>query len=237
MPTLTDSTAPYCLHSSCTAMTTDPSGYCAGHRPYMRPADCPDQQPDETARAYQGRVLRYAVRYPSLEGLSPAQLEIADTAAQHAVCALPKDLSPTDHHLDRQLSALRHRIAARVAHRRATLARLQRMIDQMDPNPSPDGDAPEGQPDQAEGHQETDADRAAKLLRAALTLIMGNGNGDQGGGGRGARLIRPVPQLPPGGQALQVPTLTTRPGLTPGQPVQPFGPTPTRRTPADDIDF
>lgn len=166
--------------------------------------DCPEQQPGETAQAYQGRILQYALRH-GIGLLSPSQWEACDTAAQHAVCRLAPRLTVTDHHLDRQLSALRHRIAARMAHRRATLARLDAMIADLYQEAPRQGDAPGG-PQQPQEAPESDADRAAKLLRAALTLIMGQGGQDgQGGGGRGARLIRPVPKLPPGGAAVRIP--------------------------------
>lgn len=172
---------------------------------------CPDQQAGEPTPEYASRVLRYALTY-GIQPLTMSQLETADNAAQLAVCALPAALNQDAARLDTTLHALRLRLACRMAEKRRQLAAINRALEEMTPSPS-DADEQPGQPGQA---PESDADRAARLLRAALTLIRGNGNGSQGGGGRPAYLQPPAPVRPgpPGGLHVDDrPTLPAKDGI------------------------
>jgi hypothetical protein len=159
---------------------------------------------------YRARCLRYALAY-GVYGLSLDELTAADQGAQWAVQALPGrlDRDETKHlqPLDRQLHELRHQIHRRQeAHRRAWIA-LMAQVDQDELEAqAPDQDA--GQ-DQDAPPPETDQDRAVRLLRAGLMLLMG-GQDDQDGGGKGARLKRPIGPIAPTGDALQQPGHPTR---------------------------
>lgn len=165
--------------------------------------DCPEQQPGEYQIAYAHRVLGYAFNY-GIEPLTLSQLEIADHHAQIAVCDLPATLAPHHAILDARLHALRLQLAGRMAEKRRQLAAINRALGELTGTPGDAPDAPQSQP----GAQESDADRAARLLRAALLLIMGQpptGNG----GGRPAPLVPPAPTRPPAGSyANSRPTLT-----------------------------
>ena len=167
---------------------------------------CPPQQPAEPMPEYAHRVLGYALAY-GIEPLSLSQLETADSAAQQAVTALPATFQPHDAVLDATLHALRLRLAARMAEKRRQLAALQRALDELDSPSHADGIAPPEAADTVES-EESDADRATKLLRAALLLIMGQPP-NSNGGGRPAPLIPPSPTRPPAGSyADSQPTLT-----------------------------
>lgn len=158
---------------------------------------CADQQPGEPRQEYAFRVFQYVLMFGA-EPLSLSQLETADAEAQHAVSRLPAHLDADAARLDATLHTLRLRLAARMQEKRAQRARLQRLLDQTAQEPPPEPDGPHSAADTAE----SDADRAARLLRAALLLIMGPQQPPGGGGGRPAVLIRPTPKLPPSGQVV-----------------------------------
>lgn len=157
------------------------------------------QGQEEPSSDYRHRVLTHALKF-GISELSLSQCEQADRAAQLAVTALPQHLDPMQARLDVHLHTLRLRLSARMAEKHAQLASLQRSLDLLAQDASRVAiDAPGGV-QRVDGPPESDADRATKLLRAALVLIMGQPPRD-GGGGSGARLIPPTPKLPSGGQA------------------------------------
>ena len=173
---------------------------------------CPPQQPAEPLPEYAARVLRYALHYGP-EHLMLSQLDIADAQAARHVAALPASLDHGSTVLDTCLHTLRLRMQRQMALRRAQLTTLQRLIDQTTQNP-PDHETPHSGPDMVE--PESDAARAARLLRAALLLIMGPQPPSSNGGGRPARLQPRPPGKPgpPGGiHADDRPTLPPRDGV------------------------
>lgn len=159
--------------------------------------EVPTREQAETLPQYAARVLGYALAH-GLTDLSTEQIEQADQAAQRAAAALPMKLSPSDSRLDDALHVIRHRIARTLQERRSARAQLARML--RDLYPPTEETEPQAA---AQGAPEDDATRAARLMRAALTLIM---DPRQGEGGKGARLVRPTPSLPPSGIAQQPPT-------------------------------
>ena len=170
----------------------------------MQHQACPDQHGGETMPEYASRVLGYALRY-GIGPLTASQLDLADATAQGIACSHPKEMDPDQARLDQTIHTLRLQIQREQLTRRARLTALQRLFDQMDATPSADLDAPQG--NLADERQESDADRAARLLKAALMLIMGPGLGPgNGGGGRPARLQPPPPDKGPGSHADSRPT-------------------------------
>ena len=133
-------------------------------------------------------LIAYALRW-GLDTCDGAQLRRLDAVAMAAVRALPKDLTPTDHTLDRTLHDLRLRIATEQTRRAEQWARIAAQLAGLETNSDGDHDIPD-----QDTPEETDQDRAVKLLRAALTLIMGPQGGN--GGGRPARLQPPSPTRP-----------------------------------------
>jgi hypothetical protein len=133
--------------------------------------------------------------------LTLAQLELADAQAQRHVCALPSKLDVDGTRLDATLHALRHRIAAQMVQRRRQQAQDARTLAALAPTPPDDLDTPGG-PGEAPEAPQSDQARALRLLKAALTLIMGPEDDQDGGGGRPARLQPPGPTRPPQGQAV-----------------------------------
>lgn len=158
---------------------------------------CEDRAQGEPLPEYASRVLRYAITY-GIEPLTLSQLELADATACACVAAFPQTLSQDERRHDAALHTLRLRLQARAAHKRAQLADLQKLIDQCTQESTSAANGPQGQPGAPEL---TDQERAIALLRAALTLIM-QPPGSQDGG-KGARLIAPTPNRPPGSNALQ----------------------------------
>lgn len=172
-----------------TAMTPEDLGL-------LPPApDCPEQQPDEPQLEYAGRVLAYALNYGPAP-LTLTQLATADARAVEMIAGLPQkvdayaytSLDQDGARLYETLHQLRARIATRTAEKRAQLASLQRLMD------AAEQEAAAAQEAAQEETPESDQDRALRLLRAALILIMQPGQ--DGGGGRPARLQRPVPSQP-----------------------------------------
>lgn len=159
---------------------------------------CTGRTLDEPQSDYSARVLRYALT-SGIEPLSLEQLEIADRAAQLQVSMLPSRLDADTSRVDDLYHTLRLRLAARMAEKRRQLAQEQRTLTALGLTQAPDESEPQTGADTAE--VEADSERAARLLRAALVLIMGPPNGN-GGGGRPATLIKPTPKLPPSGQTI-----------------------------------
>lgn len=178
-----------------------------------------------TLPEYAARVLGYALRY-GCHTLDGEQLRHADSAAQLAACSLPADLDPDQARFNDTLHTLRLEIQREQLTRAAQLARLAaqlaEMTEQTDDPQDLGHDAPE----------ESDTDRAAKLLRAALLLIMGPLDPGTGNGGGRRTPLQPPPNPKPSGtqadsqgtdqrariaaeqlqQTLQRPSQTTRPG-------------------------
>jgi hypothetical protein len=167
----------------------------------MQHRTCSDRAPDERLPEYATRVLRYAITY-GIAPLTLSQLELADATAQGCVASLPQTLTQDARRHDQALHALRLRMQARIAAKRAQLAQVQRLIDACDLETQTAANAP--QPDQ-DAPEMTDQERALTLLRAALTLIMQPPGSPDGNGGHGARLIPPTPNRPPGSNAQQPP--------------------------------
>jgi hypothetical protein len=177
----------------------------------------PDRQPGEPAHCYQVRVLEYVLQYSQIEVLSTDQLESADSAAAWSVAQLGHQegqggtLTPDEARLNDTLHAVRLRLQARLAAKRAQLASLQRLLDQADQTPPTGIEAVQDADAAADAlQQQTPEEQAARLLRAALQLLLGpqqppNGNG----GGRPARLQPPPPTKPSPGQAQQPPHVPT----------------------------
>lgn len=176
----------------------------------MTPITLAPRAEGEPLPEYAARVLRYALTYGPAT-LSPADLEQADQAAQRTVAALPAKLDPDAARLDAHLHTLRTRIAhALAAHHQArrqadtALAALYQAPDDPDT------------PDTPETPQ-TPEQRAVRLLKAALLLVMGPRD-DRSGPGSPARLIPPTPRLPSGGIALVTPPATRPPSTRPTPP-------------------
>lgn len=168
------------------------------------------QQPQEPILDYRARLLCHALAH-GLGGLSLAELRDVDHGAAWAVTRLPGriDQEETKHlqPLDRQLHDLRHAIHRRqTAHARAWAA-IVAQLDQDEPPIA--GELGADQDDQDEeaqpAQEETDQDRAVRLLRAGLTLLMGDQGPDDQDGGKGARLQRPIGPITPSGDALPQP--------------------------------
>lgn len=158
--------------------------------------------PDATHADRLAHALRYGVG-----GMDGAQLRTLDQIALVAVQAYPKDLEPHQATVLETLSQLRHRIAAEQTRRAQAWARIAAQCADMETDPETDQTILDQDQDAT---QETDADRAAKLLRAALLLIMGPQGGNNGGGGRPVRPIRPGPTTPPqDGRAMSLPGAPT----------------------------
>jgi hypothetical protein len=166
---------------------------------------CADRTEGERLPEYAARVLRYAITY-GLTPLTLSQLELADATAQGCVAAFPQTLNQDDARQDAALHALRLRLQARAAEKRAQLAQLQRLIDACDQDTQHAVNGPQGNQGNQDGPEQTDQERALQLLRAALTLIMQPPPPGSQDGGKGARLQRPTPNRPPGTNALQPPT-------------------------------
>ena len=161
---------------------------------------CADRDAMESYPQYAQRVLGYALTY-GIEPLTLSQLEVADRYAQQIVTSQPGTHEPHHAYLDEILHTLRLRLAARMAAKRQQLAGLQRLIDQAYQESETVANLTGG--DQGDAAPASEQEQAIRLLRAALMMIMQPPtNGD---GGKGARLIRPVPKLPNGGIALQQP--------------------------------
>ena len=156
-------------------------------------------------------TLAHALQF-GVGGLDSEQLRRLDAIAQAQATSYGKDLEPHQYAVLETLTDLRHRIAAEQTRRAQQWARIAAQLAGLDSDPDTDQEIPDLGP---LATQETDADRAAKLLRAALLLIMGPGPGSNGGGGRPVRPIAPGPTTPPrDGRALSLPgtPTTTRRG-------------------------
>lgn len=178
---------------------------------YPLPDVCSQQQVGETLPEYAARVLRFVLATRDTSMLSTEQLEQADQAAQRAAANLPTKLDEAHARIAQRLTDTRHQLAAALRWRkeqhRAAQAQHQEDAQAGQDDPQDTTGPTGGQP------AETDADRAVRLLRAALTLIVTPPRRDQDqGGGQGARLIAPRPTLPTGGIALTQPGRTPRPG-------------------------
>jgi len=164
---------------------------------------CPPQGPGETVLEYASRVLQFGIAYGP-EYLTRAQLAQADHCAMAQITGIPRTPDQDEGRRYQLLLNFRRQLADDIERRTradlqdartlAALAAEQAAADDpgLDTCPTP-------------GAQDTDEQRATRLLRAALVLIMqggsnqghqGNGNGN-GDGGRGARLI-PPPVTPKG---------------------------------------
>lgn len=172
--------------------------------PPYQPVQVPQPQPGEPSHAYQGRLLRFVLTYGAA-GLTLSELEAADTAAAWSVAQLPAELDANAARLDSHLHAARLQLAARMAEKRRQQAALARMFAEMDDEPPQAGDAPGGAQDAPQAPPESDADRAARLIRAAMLLIMGPQDPGRGGPGSPATLVPPRPNLPPSGVQLRAP--------------------------------
>lgn len=182
-----------CTHSHCTETATR-GKYCPGHAAVM-------YQPLEAGALPQERIA-HALQW-GISDLDGQGLRVLDSIALAAVRALPKDLTTTDAIVNDRMHDLRLRIALEQARRARQWATIAAQIAGMETNPDADQDVLDQDPEQS---QETDADRAAKLLRAALLLIMGPQQPGNGGGGRPVRPTPPGPRTPPNdGRALSVP--------------------------------
>lgn len=157
------------------------------------------QHPEETLPEYRARVLRYALRYGPTT-LDAAQLRAADAAAQAAASSLPAYLEkhPGAATFDEHLHTLRLRIAEHQERRRLAWKELEEEFRELDEAQALDETAAQ---DEAPAAQETDQERAIKLLRAALTLVMQPPAPGQNGGGRPAPLQPQPPGKGPGAQA------------------------------------
>ena len=169
----------------------EPPDRAATPEPY--PLSCPDQAADETRPEYAARCLRYLLAGGPLSALTREQLAQADTAAQTQVCRLPLVLEPHDQTQDRTLNDIRHRLAQEQRRRSATAAQAAAILEACYPPTSDLDDAPGPQ-----DAPQTAEQRAVRLLKAALILIMDD---ERPRGGRGARLIPPSPTRPPGSVA------------------------------------
>lgn len=159
---------------------------------------CPDQDAHEPQPEYATRVLGYALTF-GLEPLTLAQLETADAQAARIVASLPAHMNPDQTRLDATLHALRLRIACRLGEKRRQRAQLQRLLDQLGQESTQTGiDAQTG----ADMAELSDQERAVRLLKAALLLILDPGQGGSNGGGRPAPLQPPPPTRPSPGQAI-----------------------------------
>lgn len=178
---------------------------------YPLPAVCSQQQVAETRPEYAARVLRFVLDTRQTGMLTCEQLEQADQAAQRAAANLPTKLDEAHARIAQRLTDTRHQLAAALRWRKEQHAAAEAQHQEAQAGGQDDpGDDPGPGGDQK---AETDADRAVRLLRAALTLIVTPPRRDQdGGGGQGARLIAPRPTLPTGGIALTQPGRTPRPG-------------------------
>lgn len=219
------------------------------HTPTYTPTPAPPEaHQDEHRHAYGMRLLIYAIANgPGL--LSDDQLELVIHVYGAAVIGLTPEMAERMAKFRRQLT---NSETSRREQRRERDARISAWLKANGIDPEAQAaqvDGPGGQEGSAEAPPMSDTDRALKLLRAALHLIMnpgaegpqGPGAGPQDGGG-GSRVPRPTPPptRPPGGIALQAGapprqvTLSPRPNLAPNlaQP-RPTVPTPT----VDDLGF
>lgn len=163
-----------------------------------RPPQVPQPFDQEPQPYYAWRLLQHALSY-GISDFGLEQAEQADRAAMQAVAALPAKLDADAARLDQVLHDTRHRLAAHIAQHRADRAQFARMLTELYGAPATLDETPGAPP-----APESDADRATRLLRAALLLIMDPGKGN---GGDGARLIRPKPTQPPSAGALTSPTM------------------------------
>ena len=154
---------------------------------------------------------RHALVWWALQGMSlPTDLEglrHLDAGLAVAVYGLPAKLdAPHLVRLDDDLHALRLRVARRIAQRQAQLDALQSWIY----GPPADQDDDQDASQDAQAPPEDDATRAARLLRAALTLIMQPPQDGPQGGTR-TRLQPPRPPMgPTPAGALRQPTTPTQ---------------------------
>lgn len=193
----------------------------------------PEAHQDEHRHAYGMRLLIYAIANgPGL--LSDDQLELVIHVYGAAVIGLTPEMAERMAKFRRQLT---NSETSRREQRRERDARISAWLkaNGIDPEAqTAQVDDLGGQEDQGDQAQISDTDRALKLLRAALHLIMNPGSdGPQGpqtpGGGSRVPRPTPPPTRPPGGIALQ-----TRPNLAPNlAPPRPTVPTPT----VDDLGF
>lgn len=171
-------------------------------RPTHAPIVLEDQGETEPISSYQTRVLRFALRY-GIAGFSLRQLEIADARAQEAVCRIGggKDLDQDARKLDDTLHALRLRLQKAISARRKAWTDVEAQLQDLAQIAAQEATAAQDEASQDQGpNQDSDQDRAVRLLRAALLLILDQGT-DQGGGGRKARLQPPGPDKGPGSHA------------------------------------
>lgn len=187
---------------------------------------CTPQGAGESLPEYASRVLRYALA-EGPDTLTLEQCRHADAAAQLHICSLPAHLENLDQgRILVSLHTCRLAIAAHAARRQQEAAQHAATLAALEPSPQEE-EQPQGSQDDS---PERDADRAARLLRAALTLIMQPPDSQGGnGGGRPARL-QPRPPTkpgPPGGMHADEPSQGARvAALEQGL-----------RRPADDIAF
>jgi hypothetical protein len=171
----------------------------------------PDLYPDTPS--YRAALVRAALDGQPLP-TDPETLRHLDAGLAAVVYALPARLDQADAHgesrshlraLDQAAHDLRLRIAARMARHQARWTALERALYPEGQDTPQAPDAPGEAPD---APQEDDATRAARLLRAALTLIM-QPPPDRPDGGQLARLTKPRPPMGP------TPTAALRQPTTP----------------------
>lgn len=218
----------------------------------------PEAHQDEHRHAYGMRLLMYAfANGPGL--LSDEQLDLVI----HVYPAVVWHLSPTTctaSEMAERMAKFRRQLTnsetSRREQRRERDARISAWLKANGIDPEAQAaqvDGPGGQEDQGDQAQISDTDRALKLLRAALHLIMNPGSdGPQGpqtpGGGSRVPRPTPPPTRPPTGAAASLPqaqpTRTQRAadaGLIPGRTQWPSSPAPQAQQPqpptVDDLGF
>lgn len=154
--------------------------------------------------------------------LDGERLAHLDAGLQAYAVAQAAQLDAPGAKVDAQVHDLRLRVQTRQEAERRRLAAQEQACNALlarvyGPQ---DDEAIEGGP-QAQAPQASPQDRAVRLMRAALLLIMDDHQGDNPPGGQTTRITPPRPQLPPGG-----------PG---GNAIA--TPTPTQEAPRADIQF
>lgn len=121
--------------------------------------------------------------------LSATQLRAALAASQASACGVPADcIVPS------RLHELRVRLQTALDAHRADLARLQALFDAAPQAPAQAVPAPA-----QDDRPATDDERALLLLRAGLSLVLGQQRPSEPEGGQRARLTPPRPTRPSGG--------------------------------------
>ncbi len=167
------------------------------------------QAPHESAQAYGLRVLHHAQAH-GCAGIPLDGLHQAIKSFPVLVWGLGKEPRPAE-----QFAELQRQIRRSITDREQAIA--QWFEEHSEPEPEPDQAISQEEADQAD-QEEDPAAQAIRLMRAALTLIMGQQPGQDGGGGSRVPVSPRPPKFPPSNAQAQPP----RPQAPPAPPAPDF---------------